>query len=372
MIRILHSVSYMSRGGIETMLMNYYRHMDRDIIQFDFLCHSNNEGAYDKEVEELGGRIHRTPSLNPLKFRKYLEFMKELFAAHPEYRIVESHNGPFGVYSLCAAKKYNIPVRIYHAHGASLPLDIKFPLKFFCKSMLKYYMNKHFVCGRKAGEFYMGKDIMNNNDYTMIPNAIEVEKFIFDTEKRKKIREQYGINDKLVIGHVGRFSYQKNHEFLLKIFAEACKSNNKLILALLGKGKLMDNVQKQAQELNISDKIIYVGNVPNTDEWYNAFDLFLLPSRWEGLPVVGIEAQASDLPCIFSTAVTNEVALTDKTTFIDLKDPVNIWAKKINEIIENKEFRNNNYNLLTEKNYNIKTEAKKLQELYISIYNETI
>lgn len=372
MIRILHSVSYMSRGGIETMLMNYYRHMDRDKVQFDFLCHSYNKGAYDEEIEKLGGCIHRTPGLNPLKFGRYLKYMKELFASHPKYRIVESHNGPFGVYPLYAAKKYKIPARIYHAHGASLALDLKFPLKFFCKSMLKYYMNKHFICGKKAGEFYMGKDIIRNNNYTMVPNAIEVERFIFDTEKRKEIREKYDINNKLVIGHVGRFSYQKNHEFLLKIFAEACKNRDNLVLALLGSGELYNDVKKQAQEINISDKIIYVGNVPNTDEWYNAFDLFLLPSRWEGLPVVGIEAQAADLPCIFSTAVTEEVALTKKSTFIDLKEPVEIWAKKINEILDKKEPRNNNYDLLTEKNYNIKTEAKKLQELYISIYNETL
>ncbi len=370
MIRILHSISYMSRGGIETMLMNYYRHMDRDKIQFDFLCHSYNKGAYDEEIERLGGRIYRTPGLNPLKIAKYLKYMKNLFATHPNYRILESHNGPFGVYSLYAAKKYNIPIRIYHAHGASLALDLKFPLKFFCKSMLKFYMNRHFVCSKKAGYYYMGKDIMEKGKYRFIPNAIEVERFIFDSTKREKVRNQYNLNDKVVIGHVGRFSYQKNHEFLLNIFAKACKINPNLILALLGSGELMGEVKKQAKKLNICDKIIYVGNVSNTNEWYQAFDLFLLPSRWEGLPVVGIEAQAADLPCIFSTAVTDEVALSQKATFIDLKESDDVWAGKINEIINRKESRNNNYNLLTEKNYNIKTEAKKLQDLYISMYNE--
>ena len=132
----------------------------------------------------------------------------------------------------------------------------------------------------------------------------------------------------------------------------------------------MLKIEKQAKELNIADSVLFVGNVSNTDEWYQAFDLFILPSRWEGLPVVGIEAQAADLPCVFSSAVTQEVALTEKTTFIDLKEPVEVWANKINEVLNKKEYRNNNYDLLTEKGYNIKTEAKKLQELYISIYND--
>lgn len=370
MIRILHSVSYMSRGGIETMLMNYYRHMDRDKVQFDFLCHSYNKGAYDEEIERLGGRIYRTPGLNPLKIAKYLKYMKDLFATHPEYRILESHNGPFGVYPLFAAKKYNIPIRIYHAHGAGIEYDIKYPLKFTCKSLLKYNMNRHFICGIKAGYFYMGKKVMETGNYKFIPNAIDLDKFIYNEEVRNMLRSKYGLEGKLVVGHVGRISYEKNHRHLIKVFAKALESNPNLHLVLLGDGALAGEVKAQIKQLNIEKSVLMLGVVPNTNEWYQVFDLFVLPSIREGLPVVGIEAQAADLPCIFSTAVTDEVALSQKATFIDLKESDDVWAGKINEIINRKESRNNNYNLLTEKNYNIKTEAKKLQELYISMYNE--
>ncbi len=370
MIRILHSVSYMSRGGIETMLMNYYRHIDRNKVQFDFLCHSYNKGAYDEEIVKLGGRIFRTPGLNPLKFGKYRKYMKELFASHPEYRIVESHNGPFGIYPLYAAKENNIPIRIYHAHGAGIEFDIKYPLKITCKSLLKYNMNRHFICGIKAGYFYMGKTVMETGNYKFIPNAIDLDKFIYNEEVRNKLRSKYGLERKLVVGHVGRISYEKNHRYLIKVFAKALESNPDLYLVLLGDGALASKVKAQIKQLGIENHVLMLGVVSNTNEWYQAFDLFVLPSIREGLPVVGIEAQAADLPCIFSTAVTEEVALTEKTTFIDLKEPVEVWANKINEVLNKKEYRNNNYDLLTEKGYNIKTEAKKLQELYISIYND--
>ena len=182
MIRILHSVSNMDRAGIETMLMNYYRHMDRNKIQFDFLCNKLKPGAYDDEIKEMGGRIYRSPGLNPAKYPKYLSFMKKLFNEHPEYKIVEAHNGALGVYALHAAKVNKIPVRIFHAHGASITKDWKLPLKLFCRSRLKSNINQNFTCGVAAAKCYFGKEVVANGNYTLIPNAIEVEKFIYNQE----------------------------------------------------------------------------------------------------------------------------------------------------------------------------------------------
>lgn len=369
MIRVLHSVSNMDRAGIETMLMNYYRHMDRTKVQFDFLCNKTKPGAYDEEIKAMGGNIYHTPGLNPAKYPKYLGFMKTLFEKHPEYRIVEAHNGALGVYALHAAKKNNIPVRILHAHGASITKDWKLPIKLFCKSKIPANTTNNFTCGIEAARCYFGDMAVDNNDYELIPNAIEVGRFLFNEEIRNELREKYALGDKHVIGHVGRFMAQKNHTFLLDAFAECTKSDEKAFLVLLGDGELMESMKEKAKMLNVADKVLFVGNVGNANEWYQAFDLFVLPSVWEGLPVVGVEAQAADLPCIFSNTVTKEIGFSDKVFFIDNTDK-EAWAKIIVELLADNKLRENAYDLITRNHYNIDTEAIKLQNRYLELYGE--
>ncbi|WP_404987675.1 glycosyltransferase family 1 protein [Clostridium culturomicium] len=367
MIRILHSVSNMDRAGIETMLMNYYRHIDRDIIQFDFLCNKTKPGAYDDEIKQMGGRIFHSPGLNPVKYSKYLTYMKEIFDTYPEYKILEAHNGALGVYALYAAKMNCIPHRIFHAHGASITKDWKLPIKLVCKRLLPYNMNIHYSCGVAAAECYFGKKVVEKEDFTLIPNAIEVDRFIFNTAIRNKIREMYCLEGKRVIGHVGRFMAQKNHAFVLEVFAEIYKKDKDMCLVLLGDGELFSEMKQKAVNLSIEEAVKFIGNVSNVNEWYQAFDLFILPSIWEGLPVVGVEAQTSDLPCIFSSSITKEIAITDKTKFIDLNEPIDTWVTEIQKSLTNT-IRKNNEALITKCGYNIKNEAKKLEERYIKLY----
>lgn len=366
MIRILHSVSYMSRGGIETMLMNYYRKIDRTKVQFDFLCNSSLGGDYDEEILSMGGRIFRSPGFSPLKRGAYKRFLKTLFDEHPEYKIVEAHNGPLGRYAMKAAKDNGIPVRIYHAHGADLPFNLKWPIKYYCMKMLKYSMNEHFVCSEKAGRFYMGDKIMDEGNYHFIPNAIAVENFVYNEVIRNELRQKYGIADKKVVGHIGRISLQKNHPFILKVFAKLHSQEPDSYLVLVGGGEWEAKIKSQIRELGIEDAVIMTGVIPNPQDWYQAFDLFFMPSLWEGLPVTGVEAQAADLPCLFSDAVTQEVKLSDKAQFKSLKEPVEKWANKLSEILSNLPKRKDNTELITGKHYNIDTEAERLQNLYIS------
>ena len=168
MIRILHSVSNMDRAGIETMLMNYYRYMDKSKVQFDFLCNKKKPGAYDDEIKSMGGRIYHTPGLNPAKYPVYLKYMRELFQEHPEYKIVEAHNGALGVYALHAAKVSKIPVRIFHAHGASITKDWKLPIKLVCKACLPTNMTHHFSCGVEAAKCYFGQKVIFPSDLLAI------------------------------------------------------------------------------------------------------------------------------------------------------------------------------------------------------------
>ena len=369
MIRVLHSVSNMDRAGIETMLMNYYRHMDRTKIQFDFLCNKKKPGDYDEEIRSLGGRIYRTPGLNPAKYPQYLKFMKKLFRENPEYKIIEAHNGALGVYALHSAKASGIPVRIFHAHGASITKDWKLPLKLVCKALLPFNMNRHFSCGIAAAECYFGHKVVDSGDYVLIPNAIDIERFLFNSHIRQQIRDAYGLADKHVIGHVGRFMAQKNHRFLLELFAAFKKQDPMAHLVLLGEGELMDEMKALAAELGVSDSVTFTGVVSNVNEWYQAFDVFVLPSIWEGLPVVGVEAQAADLPCIFSASVTGEIGILEKTKFIKLEDSLDLWMDALKDALRSAK-RGNVRDKIASHGYDIHTEAVKLQDRYMKLAGE--
>lgn len=360
----------MDRAGIETMLMNYYRHIDRNTVQFDFLCNKKKPGAYDDEIKKLGGRIFHTPGLNPAKYPEYLAYMKKLFADYPEYRMVEAHNGALGVYALHAAKVNQIPVRIFHAHGASITRDWKFPIKLVCKALLPANMNQHFSCGEAAARCYFGNKVVDSHNYVLVPNAIEVERFTFQPELRKKIRQKYGLDNKHVIGHVGRFMTQKNHSFLIDVFVEVARRDPEAVLVLLGDGELQQDIQKKVSEKGLDKKVYFAGNVGNANEWYNAFDVFVLPSVWEGLPVVGVEAQANDLPCVFSDSITQEIAITGKASFLPLTAPISEWASVIIAKFNDTK-RNDNTRVITDHHYNIGFEAEKLQALYLRLYEES-
>lgn len=366
MIRVLHSVSNMDRAGIETMLMNYYRHIDREKVQFDFLCNKRKAGAYDDEIKKMGGRIYHTPGLNPARYPRYLKYMEELFKKN-HYHIIEAHNDAMGVYALYAAKINHIPVRIFHAHSTSIPKDWKLPIKFVCKVLLPANTNQHFSCSVAAGRYYFGSKAINN--YELIPNAIEVGRFVFNKKSRDFIRKQYGLVGRHIVGHVGRFMAEKNHTFLIDIFAEIEKRDPLAILVLLGDGELLEKIKKKVKRKGLQDKVFFIGNVGNANEWYNVFDVFVLPSLWEGLPVVGVEAQANDLPCIFSDSVTKEIAIAQRVEFIPLKSSTFQWAEAIMSSFCITT-RNNNTELITDHNYNIVFEAKKLQNRYMKLYGQ--
>jgi len=356
----------MDRAGIETMLMNYYRHMDRTRIQFDFLCNKQKPGAYDEEIRALGGRIYRTPGLNPVRYLQYLRYMKTVFQQAPGYRIVEGHNGAFAVYALYAAKVNGVPVRIAHSHNASLGLDWKLPLKLVCRPLLRAELTHRFACGKAAAECMYGKAA---GGYEWIPNAIETERFLFNEDTRRRLRAEYGLSERHVVGHIGRFALQKNHGFLLKVFSRLAGLDAQARLVLLGDGDGLERMKQKAARLGIAEKVLFLGNVPNANEWYQAFDCFVLPSLWEGLPVVGIEAQAADLPCVFSDRVTREADLGGRVEFLSVKAPVEQWTDALERALA-KTGRGNNARLIADSGYDVSQEAVKLQNRYLALAGE--
>ena len=366
MIRVLHSVSNMDRAGIETMLMNYYRHMDRSKIQFDFLCNKQKPGAYEEEIYALGGKVYRTPGLNPVKYPRYLRYMKKLFAENPDYQIIEAHNGALGAYALNAARHNGIPVRIFHAHGASIHRDWKLPLKLLCRALLPISTNQRFSCGEAAAKCYFGAKKARAKDYILIPNAIEIERFVFDQEIRNRLRRENGLDGKHVVGHVGRFSPQKNHAFLMEAFACLKQQDPTAYLVLIGDGEEMASIQAAAERLGIADSVRFLGSIANVNEWYQAFDVFVLPSIWEGLPVVGVEAQTADLPCVISDSVTREIQILEKTRFVGLREGPKRWAEVISQALDDAQ-RKNVGHIIAEHGYDISAEAAKLQERYLKL-----
>lgn len=366
MIRVLHSVSNMDRAGIETMLMNYYRHIDRDKVQFDFLCNKRKPGSYDDEIKSLGGNIYYSPGLNPIKFLKYKKIVTNIFRENKDIKIMHSHNGALAYQSLYAAYKYGLKNRICHAHATTIDFNVKLPLKLLYKTQLNNVSNNFWGCGIDSIRFYFGNKVIKNNNYTIIRNAIEIDKFIYNEEKRKQLRKNYNLEGKFVIGNVARFMKQKNHEFTLELFKMILEKQANAVLLLLGDGELQNKMKQKSKELGIENSVIFMGNVNNVNEMYQVMDVFLLPSLFEGLPVVGIEAQASGLKCLMSDTITKEVAITDNVKFLNLKnDSLEKWT---NEILSNINYERRDMSKeIIEAGYSIEQEAKRLQDIYLKM-----
>lgn len=323
MIRVLQCVNDMHRAGLETMLMNYFRHMDRDQVTFDFLTHRPWKSDYDDEILSLGGKVYYAPRLLPQNYPAYFRYMKDFFREHPEYRIVHSHIDAMSYLPLAAAKRAGIPVRIAHSHNTSIDPDFKYLLKMFFRNRLNSVATDCLACGTEAGQF-----LFKGKPFTVIPNAIDTSLFRFDEAIRKKVRSELQVDDSFVIGCVGRLTYQKNLPFLLDIFREIAQANSDSILLIIGGGEDEESLRKTAMEYGISGRVRFLGVRDDVNQLYQAMDVFAMPSRYEGLPVVGVEAQVSGLPCFFSANITRELQLSDHAFFLPI-DQTGEWVKQI-------------------------------------------
>ena len=358
MIRILHIVTYMGRGGLETMLMNYYRHIDRDKIQFDFLVHRDFEADYDEEILSLGGRIYHVSRLIPWS-RSYREELKTFFRKHPEYKIVHVHQDCLSAVALQCAKECGVPVRIAHSHVASQDKNLKYLIKLYYKRKIPSYATDLLACSHAAGDF-----MFPGHSYQIMKNAIEVDRFTYNSAVRKKIRDEFGFDDKIVIGHIGRFFPQKNHSFLIQVFAECLKREPKARLLLVGDGELRKDAEAQVNELGIADKVIFTGVRGDVEELLQAMDVFLFPSLYEGLPVTMIEAQASGLPCVISDQVSKECIITDDLVKIQsLKNSAGVWADIVLELAAQK--RVDHSEEVKTSGYDVKNAAARAEKFYI-------
>lgn len=365
MIRVLQCVNDMHRAGLETMLMNYYRNIDRTKIQFDFLTHRPHKSDYDDEIVSLGGKVYYAPRLYPQNYPKYFKWMEQFFKDHPEYQIVHSHIDAMSYLPLKAAKKAGIPVRIAHSHSTSIDRNFKYPLKQFYRYRIGSVLTDEFSCGKAAGEF-----LFRNDQFTLIPNAVEAECFYYKESVRHEIRQELEISEQtFAMGHVGRISYPKNQRFLIDIFKALHEIVPNSVLLIVGTGDMEDEIRNYAKESGVNDAIRFLGNQNDTAKFYQAFDAFMLPSLFEGVPLVGVEAQFADLPCFFSDKVPTEVVFSDKTHFMKLSQSPEEWAREITKVdISN---RNSNRPILTNAHYNIQTAHQILEQKYYELLGKT-
>ncbi len=349
----------MGRGGLETMLMNYYRNIDRNKVQFDFLVHRDFEADYDKEIEALGGRIYRIPKLNPFN-RKYLDKLDQFFKEHQEYKIVHSHLDCMAGIPLKYAKKNGIPCRIAHSHNNNQSKDMKYFLKLFYKTKIRKHSTTLFACSESAGKW-----MFRTNEFKVLNNAIDAKEYLFDEQKREKTRNDFKIDrNELVLGHVGRFAPQKNHTFILDIFDEILKINPNSSLILVGEGELQEEIIEKAQNLKIESKIHFTGVRSDVSNILQAVDVFVFPSLFEGLGIANIEAQASGLPCLISERVPMECEMVKGlVTQINLDKGAKYWAEKTLEQSNYK--RKNTYSDILKSGFDIQQNAIWLSNYYL-------
>lgn len=361
MIRVLQSVNNMHRAGLETMLMNYYRHIDRDEIQFDFLTHRPFRSEYDDEIESLGGKVYYAPRLYPQNYPAYFRFMKEFYAEHPEYKIIHSHIDSMSYLPLLAAKKAGVPVRIAHSHNTSLDKDLKYPMKEYFRHKLPSVATDLLACGQEAGRYMFG-----NREFQIIPNAIDPLPFRFSEDSRKKTRDALGIKDQFVIGAVGRLTRQKNILFLIHTFAEIHNRDTDALLLITGEGEEEKSLKELSHAMGLDDKVRFLGVRNDVNELYQAMDILVMPSLYEGLPVVGVEAQFADLHCVFSASITREIGLSKKAHFISINRSYSEWAEYILRLREVSTIRSSSFH---DDRYDINKAKSILEQYYLEINN---
>lgn len=339
-IRVLHVLGNTQLGGAESRTMDLYRHMDRERVQFDFLVHTDQEGYFDREITELGGRIFRIPRFRMYNYPAYRRALRAFFREHHEFAAVQGHITSTAAIYLPLAGRAGVPVTIAHARSAGVDRGLKGTLTRILRRNLSKKTDVMFCCSRIAGLSVFGRRAVEEGKTIFIPNAIDCQAFDYRPAVRENIRRELGIQDKYVIGHVGSFRYAKNHAYLLRIFAAlsdpAGKGENReqsggkdCVLLLLGEGAGMPQARALAAELGIEEQVYFLGNRTNVNDYYQAMDYFVYPSRFEGLPGAVVEAQTAGLKCLIADAICEEVAVTELVETMSIEEDPAVWAKRI-------------------------------------------
>lgn len=362
-IRVAIVIGKMDSGGKKNLVMEYYRHIDRNIIQFDFICDSDSQAIPDEEIERLGGCVYRIPPYQHIfaNMREMKRICKE-----NKYLIIHAWNSTMNLFPMKVAKKVGIPVRISESISMAHEGDWKTKIKKILRPMSKWYATHYMSCGEDCGRWQFGNKLFDAGKVDVFKTVINTRFNDYNPELREKTRKEYRWEDKIVIGHIGRFTPQKNSIHLIEIFAAVANKEPRAVLCLIGDGELKEDMMVKIRELGIEERIKYLGRREDIQQFYNAMDCFLLPSLYEGLPVVGLEAESCGLPMFFSSEITKEANACELGHFIPLSASVDDWA---NEIIkstkENMSRRRSHAKEVADAGFDSEAEAIRLQEYYL-------
>ena len=364
-LHVLHVFGKLNCGGAESRVVDLYRNMDRTKVQFDFMQHTDRVCDFQPEIEQLGGKVYHVPPFRFWNYFSYCKAWKQFIREHPEIRIVHGHMTSTASIYLPIVHKKGV-FTIAHSRNAGVDKGIKGKLTKFLRRNLTEKCDRCFACSKLAGEAVFGKEAMEQGNVTIIPNAIDAARFTFDPEVRKQKREELHIQpEEFLIGEVGRFDPQKNQKYAVEILAECRKKNFPAKLILIGEGPLMETVRQQVEELQLQEYVIFTGLQKNVVPFYQAMDFFLLPSFYEGLPGVAVEAQASGLRGILSDAITTETTMTSLMEFLNVQEPAEVWADRIMACGHYE--RQNTLKEMQEAGFDVKNLAKRLQDFYLRV-----
>lgn len=360
-IRVAQIMGKLWAGGVEMVVFNYYRAVDKKKIQFDFYYDSDSTVDPPQDLIDMGARFFKIPPYQQLPL--YLKTLKKYFIEN-NYLIVHSHINTLSVFPLYMAWKCKIPVRIAHNHSVPSGENMKrTTLKYFLRLFSCVFPTDYFACSEKAGRWLFGDANFNNGKVKVIKNAIEFNKFKPEEKLIESLRKKLGLSGKFVIGHIGRFTFAKNHKFLIKIFKEICEIRTDAVLMLVGDGEMRNQIRRWIYDYGIEDRVIWVGQVTNPEVYYSLADVMVIPSIFEGLSLTTIESQIAGVPVIVSTAVPEEAVISDGCIRLELNS--GNWLEKIFEC-ENKEVTLNKRS----RDYDIRIAIKILEEWYIQKVKE--
>jgi len=361
-VRVLHVLQRMETGGTQALLMNLYRNIDRNKIQFDFLVEYPDKQFYDDEITKLGGNVYYTSVRVDKNISKFKKQLKEIIIKN-NYKIIHVHAFTIGYFVLKVAKECNVPVRIAHSHNNETVRDHKYFIKKIMQKIYPIYATDLFACSEEAGK-YLFKD----KKFTVLNNSIDSSKFVFSDKIRKKVRTKLKIENNFLVGHVGRLHPQKNHMFLLNVFMEIKNIKPSAKLLLIGNGPLEEEIKNRVKELNLNDSVIFLKNRSDVNELYMAMDVFILPSLFEGLGIVAVEAQAAGTPCLTSDKLPKESIVSPLCKQLSLQTSYEKWAREAIKLSENEYARKDMQQHILDANYDVKSSAKMMQEYYLKKY----
>lgn len=365
-IRILHVLGRLDRGGAETMVMNLYRKIDKTKVQFDFIIHTTDKCDYNDEIKSLGGKIYSVPQYKGVNHLEYKKAWNVFLKGHPEYKIIHGHVRSTASIYLNIAKKYGL-ITIAHSHSTSSGTGLSAITKNLLQYPIRYVADYLFACSKDAGKWLYGQRACSKENFNILNNAIDLNMFKFNNELRESKRNELKIQDKFVIGHIGRFDIAKNHHFLIDIFKEIHYRNGKTVLLLIGDGELKESVEKKVAEYGLKDEVIFTGVRSDIPELLHVMDVFLFPSLYEGLPVTVVEAQASGLPCVISDNITNEVSVTSLVNKISLQRNKEYWAETVLQF-QKSQMRESPQKEIKDSHYDISEVSKQYQDFIIKHY----